>query len=96
MSPKSFVWDEAKNALLKRKRRISFEEVAESLAERGPLWIDDHPRPENYPGLEALCCFDRRLCFYRSLSGNGRHDHPQDDLSQSQSDEDLSRIKRVI
>jgi uncharacterized DUF497 family protein len=63
MLPKSFVWDEAKNALLKRKRRISFEEVAASLAERGPLWIDDHP---------------------------------QDDLSQSQSDEDLSRIKRVI
>jgi len=54
MLPKSFVWDEGKNALLKRKRRISFEEVAESLAERGPLWICDHPRPENYPGQKLF------------------------------------------
>jgi uncharacterized DUF497 family protein len=54
MLPKSFVWDEDKNALLKRKRGISFEDVAESLAERGPLWIDDHPRPENYPGQKLF------------------------------------------
>jgi uncharacterized DUF497 family protein len=54
MSPKSFVWDGEKNALLKLKRGISFEAVAESLAERGPLWIDDHPRPENYPGQKLF------------------------------------------
>ncbi len=54
MMPKIFVWDEDKNALLKRKRGISFEDVAESLAERGPLWIDDHPRPENYPGQKLF------------------------------------------
>jgi len=54
MMPKTFVWDKNKNALLKRKRGISFEDVVESLVERGPLWIDDHPRPENYPGQKLF------------------------------------------
>jgi uncharacterized DUF497 family protein len=45
---KPIEWDEAKNALLKRLRGISFEEIVEALAKGGPLWIKEHPRPEKY------------------------------------------------
>jgi uncharacterized DUF497 family protein len=47
-------WDEAKNALLKRLRGISFEEIVEALAKGGPLWIKEHPRPEKYPGQKLF------------------------------------------
>jgi uncharacterized DUF497 family protein len=47
-------WDEEKNALLKKRRRISFEDIVRALAESGPLWIRDHPRPDKYPGQRLL------------------------------------------
>ena len=54
LSSKTIEWDEAKNALLKRLRGISFEEIVEALAQGGPLWIKDHPRPRDYPGQRIL------------------------------------------
>jgi uncharacterized DUF497 family protein len=47
---KSFLWDEEKNERLKKDRGISFEEIVETLAHEGPLWIEDHPSPEKYAG----------------------------------------------
>jgi hypothetical protein len=47
-------WGEAKNALLKRLRGISFEEIVEALAKGGPLWVKEHPRPEKYPGQKLF------------------------------------------
>lgn len=47
-------WDEAKNALLKRMRGISFEEIVEALAKGGPLWVKEHPKPEKYPGQKLF------------------------------------------
>ena len=54
LSSKTIEWDEAKNALLKRLRGISFEEIVETLAKEGPLWIKEHPRPEKYPGQKLF------------------------------------------
>ncbi len=54
MPEKTFVWDEAKNAALKRARGVSFEDVIRAFAERGSLWIRDNPKPEKYPGQKLL------------------------------------------
>jgi uncharacterized DUF497 family protein len=54
LSSKTIEWDEAKNSLLKRLRGISFESIVEALAEEGPLWIKEHPRPERYPGQKLF------------------------------------------
>lgn len=51
---KSFRWDDIKNERLKRTRGISFEEVVEVLTREGPLWIEDHRRPEKYAGQKIF------------------------------------------
>lgn len=56
-------WDEAKNALLKRLRGISFEEIVEALAKGGPLWIKEHPRPEKYPGQKLFAVSIKSYVF---------------------------------
>ena len=54
MMIKLITWDENKNECLKQRRGISFEDVLATLAERGPLWIREHPRPEKYPNQRLL------------------------------------------
>ena len=54
MFSKLIVWDESKNECLKQRRGVSFEGVVAILAERGPLWIKEHPRPEKYPNQRLL------------------------------------------
>jgi uncharacterized DUF497 family protein len=54
MFSKLIVWDERKNECLKQRRGVSFEDVLMALAERGPLWIKEHPRPEKYPNQRLL------------------------------------------
>jgi len=51
---KSIEWDEEKNVRIKEQRGISFEDIVRALAESGPLWIRDHPRPDKYPGQRLL------------------------------------------
>lgn len=59
MFTKPFCWDETKNELLKLTRGISFDEVVESIAEAGLLWISEHPRPERYPGQKLFAVLIR-------------------------------------
>jgi len=51
---KTIEWDEEKNAFLKERRGISFEDIVRALAESGPLWVRDHPRPDKHPGQRQL------------------------------------------
>jgi len=54
MPEKTFVWDEAKNAVLKRTRGVGFEDVTRAYAERGSVWVRDHPKQDKYPGQKLL------------------------------------------
>jgi len=47
-------WDKRKNECLKQRRGVSFEAVLAVLAEQGPLWIKEHPRPKEYPNQRLL------------------------------------------
>lgn len=54
MVPKLITWDERKNVRLKQRRGLSFEGVLGALAEHGPLWVKEHPRPDKYPNQRLL------------------------------------------
>jgi uncharacterized DUF497 family protein len=54
MHMKLITWDESKNVRLKQQRGVSFEDILGALAERGPLWVKEHPRPEKYPNQRLL------------------------------------------
>jgi len=54
MAPQLITWDERKNVRLKQRRGVSFEDVLDALAEQGPLWVKEHPRPEKYPNQRLL------------------------------------------
>ncbi len=46
---KYFDWDAGKNALLKSKREVSFEDVQRAIEEGGLLDTTDHPNKIKYP-----------------------------------------------
>jgi len=49
-----FDWNPEKNEWLKKKREISFEEIALLLGD-GHIWKDaPHPNPENYPNQRVF------------------------------------------
>ena len=54
MASKLITWDERKIVRLKQRRGVSFEDILGALAEQGPLWIREHPRPEKYPNQRLL------------------------------------------
>ena len=54
MLSKLITWDEGKNVRLKQRRGVSFENILGALAEHGPLWVKEHPRPEKYPNQRLL------------------------------------------
>jgi len=54
MASKLITWDERKNVRLKQRRGVSFESILGALAEQGPLWVKEHPRPEKYPKQRLL------------------------------------------
>ena len=54
MPSKLITWDERKNVRLKQRRGVSFENILGALAEHGPLWVKEHPRPEKYPNQRLL------------------------------------------
>ncbi len=45
----TFNWDPEKNALLKRTRGVSFEEIVAAIEDGGVLGVLEHPNPERYP-----------------------------------------------
>lgn len=51
---KYFDWDEEKNALLKRQRKISFEDVVDAFYEEKILDDIAHPNPERYPNQRIM------------------------------------------
>ena len=46
---KYFDWDEEKNALLKKERDISFEDVKLAIEEKRVLALTKHPNQKQYP-----------------------------------------------
>ncbi len=54
MTSKLITWDKRKNERLRQRRGISFEDVLASLAEHGPIWVKEHPRPEKYPNQRLM------------------------------------------
>jgi uncharacterized DUF497 family protein len=54
MASNLITWDERKNVRLKQLRGVSFEDILGALAEPGPLWVREHPRPEKYPNLYLI------------------------------------------
>jgi uncharacterized DUF497 family protein len=51
MAVKYFAWDDAKNAKLRKKRGIGFEDVVFHIERGGDLLdILEHPNPERYAG----------------------------------------------
>lgn len=49
-----FDWDDAKSAILKRDRGVSFEDVVFHVAAGRLLDVLDHPNPEAYPGQRIM------------------------------------------
>ena len=49
-----FAFDGEKNALLRRRRRVTFPMVIEAIAERGVLLDFDHPNQQKYPHQRIL------------------------------------------
>lgn len=54
MASKLITWDEHKNERLKQRRGVSFEDILGALAEHGPLWVKEHPRPKKYPNQRLM------------------------------------------
>ena len=50
----TFAWSEQKNALLRRERGVSFEQVVAALGEGGLLDVLEHHAPDRYPGQRIL------------------------------------------
>ena len=53
-SDRQFQWSQAKNDLLRRERRISFDEVVLAIATGGLLDVRRHPNQARYPGQQVL------------------------------------------
>lgn len=51
---KPFRWNHDKNELLKKERRISFEEIVLAIEADGLLDELQHPNPERYPNQSIL------------------------------------------
>ncbi len=51
---KTFVWNIEKNALLKRNRNTSFEEVVFYIENGGLLKTMRHPNPQKYPNQKLF------------------------------------------
>lgn len=49
-----FDWSDAKSAVLKEERGVSFEDVVFHVAVGGLLDVLDHPRPEAYPEQRVM------------------------------------------
>lgn len=49
-----FDWNDAKSAVLKHERGVSFEDVVFHVAAGGLLDLLDHPNPEAYPGQRVM------------------------------------------
>ena len=49
-----FDWNDAKSAVLKQERGVSFEDVVFHVAAGGLLDLLDHPNPEAYPGQRVM------------------------------------------
>jgi uncharacterized DUF497 family protein len=47
---KYYTWDDEKNELLKKERKVSFEEVILCIEKSQLLDILEHPNQEKYPG----------------------------------------------
>jgi len=46
----TFDWDEEKNALLKRTRGVSFEQMVSAIEDGSVADVLEHPNPDRYPG----------------------------------------------
>ena len=49
-----FDWNDAKSALLKKERGVSFEDVVFHVAAGGLLAVLEHPRPDTYPEQRVM------------------------------------------
>lgn len=49
-----FQWNEEKNAVLRRERGVSFEQVVVAIESGGLLDIRQHPNPDRYPRQRIL------------------------------------------
>ena len=49
-----FDWNDAKSAVLKEERGVSFEDVVFHVAAGGLLDVLDHPKPAAYPGQRVM------------------------------------------
>jgi len=49
-----FEWDSRKNAEIRKKRKISFEEIVSAIHSGALLDILDHPNQEKYPDQKLL------------------------------------------
>jgi len=50
-----YEWNPEKNAILKRERNISFEQIVFHLS-NGDIWkTSDHPNQKQYPGQKLYC-----------------------------------------
>ena len=49
-----FEWNEEKNKLLKKERKISFEEIVEALRKKKILDRFKHPNEDRYPHQEIM------------------------------------------
>jgi len=57
---KAFRWNHEKNEALKADREVSFEEITLAIEGDGLLDIQQHPKPEKYPGqrIFVICLRD--------------------------------------
>ncbi|WP_456341468.1 hypothetical protein [Thermovibrio sp.] len=62
-----FEWDPRKSELLKRRRGISFEELAELITSESLLAIREHPNPQKYPGQKIIIVNIDGVCMGCSI-----------------------------
>jgi len=68
-----FFWDEGKNSLLKKQRKISFEEIVLSMESRQIVDVIEHPNQEKYRGQIFILVKRNRYIYVvpASISNSG-------------------------
>ena len=70
----TFDWDDEKNALLKRIRGVSFEQIVSAIEDGNIADILEHPNPKRYPDQRVYLVVHQDYVFFVPFIRDDEHD----------------------
>ena len=70
----TFDWDEEKNALLKRTRGVSFEQIVSAIEDGNVADVLEHPNPDRYPDQRVYLVIHQDYVFVVPFVRDDRSD----------------------